>query len=45
MKKKAAIKKEETARYLDASRGLERDLLTELARSKKVAWRVTGLFS
>jgi len=44
MKKKAAIKKEETARYLDASRGLERDLLTELARSKKVAWRVTGAF-
>lgn len=44
MKKNAGVKKEEVTSYLKASRGLERDLLTEVVRSKKIAWRVAGGF-
>jgi type IV secretion system protein VirB8 len=38
----AVIKASELKEYLEESRGLERDYLTELVRSRRTAWRVAA---
>ncbi|MCZ2203601.1 virB8 family protein [Bartonella sp. A05] len=37
------IKAERINRYFEESRGLERDLISEFVKSRKIAWRVAGV--
>lgn len=43
--RKEAIKSEELTKYLEESRGLERNFLREVLRSRRNAWVVTGITS
>jgi len=42
--KPRTIKKEQMKAYMEESRGLERDLLAEIVRSRKTAWRSAAAF-